>query len=75
MYGATCATTLRLKSDTHGTRRIVIADSWFENVKITIALKECGLYSVVLVKTAHRRFPRESGLHILLIWMVLNYRQ
>ena len=60
MYGATCATTLRLKSDTHGTRRIVIADSWFENVKITIALKECGLYSVVLVKTAHRRFPRES---------------
>ena len=38
-YGAICATTLRLTTDFHGTGRIVIADSWFDSVKMAIVLK------------------------------------
>ena len=57
MHGAT---TLHLTSDIHGTGRIVIANSWFVSVKTAIALKECGFYSVMLVKTTHKRFPRVS---------------
>ena len=59
-YGATCATTLHLATDFHGTGRIVIADSWFGSVKMAIALKQSGLYSIMIVKTAHKRFPREA---------------
>ena len=54
-YGATCAATIRLTSPYHGTGRVVIADSWFGSVKTAIALKEHGLFSVMLVKTAHKR--------------------
>ena len=56
--GATCATTLHLRTDFHGTGRI--ADSWFGSVKTAIALKQSGLYSIMIVKTAHKRFPREA---------------
>ena len=59
-YGATCATTLRLTENIHGSGRIVIAASWFGSVKTAIALKERGLYSIMLVKTAHKRYPREK---------------
>ena len=59
-YGAICATTLRLTTDFHGTGRIVIADSWFDSVKMAIALTQSGLYSIMIVKTAHKRFPREA---------------
>ena len=58
-YGATCATTLRLTESYHGTGRIVVADSWFGSVKTAIALKKSGLYSAMVVKTAHKRYPRE----------------
>ena len=70
MYVAACATTLSLPSDINKAGRIIIADSSFG--------------SVTLAKKAHMQFPQESldlhhlhenGLHILLIWMVLNYRQ
>lgn len=54
-YGATCATTLRLTAPYYGTGRVVLADSWFGSVKTAIALKERGLFSVLLVKTAHKR--------------------
>ena len=59
-YGATCATTLHLTTDFHGTGGIVIADSWFGSVKTAVALKQSGLYSIMIVKTAHKRFPREA---------------
>ena len=59
-FGATCATTLRLTERLHGSGRIVIADSWFGSVKTAIALKDRGLYSVMVVKTAHNRYPREK---------------
>ena len=59
-YGVTCATTLRLTTDFYGTGRIVIADSGFGSVKMATALKQFGLYSIMIVETAHRRFPREA---------------
>ena len=59
-YGATCATTLHLTTDFHGTGRIVIADSWFGSVKTAIALKQSELYSIMIVKTPHKRFRREA---------------
>ena len=58
MYGATCATTLSLRSDSSGTWRIARADSWFGSVKTVTVLKESSLYSVKLVKTAHRQFSQ-----------------
>ena len=59
-YGATCATTFRLTTDFHGTGRIVIADSCFGSFNTATALKQSGLYSIIIVKTAHKRFPREA---------------
>ena len=57
-FGATCATTLRLTKSLHGSGRIVVADSWFGSVKTSMALRDEGLYAVMLVKTAHKRYPR-----------------
>ena len=59
MSGATGTTTLCFTSDIHRIGIIVIADSWIESVKTAISLKECGLYSAMLVKRAHRQFPKE----------------
>ena len=51
---------MSLSSDINGTGRTVIADSWFGSVKTVISLEESGLYLVVmLVKKAHKQFPRE----------------
>ena len=58
-YGATTATVLRLTQDLHSTGRIVVADSWFGSVKSAIALRKRGLYCNMLVKTAHKVYPRE----------------
>ena len=58
-YGATTATTLRLTAAYHGTGRIIVADSWFGSLKTAIALMKHGLYCNMLVKTAHKGFPRE----------------
>ena len=60
MYGATCAPVLCLTEDPHRSGRIVVADSWFHGVKSGIALLDNGLYLVILVKTAHKRYPREK---------------
>ena len=56
-FGATCATTLRLTEPIQGTGRIVIADSWFGSVKAAIQLRNRGLFSTMVVKTAHKNFP------------------
>ena len=58
-YGATTATTLRLAVAYHGTGRIIVANSWFGSLKTAIALMKHGLYCNMLVKTAHKGFPRE----------------
>ena len=61
-YGTTCATTtLCQTTDFRRTERIVIADSSFGSVKTAIALKQSGLYSIIMiVKTVDKRFPREA---------------
>ena len=56
-YDVTTATTLRLVKHLGGTGRTVIGDSWFGSVKTAVALKKVGLYSILLVKTVHKKFP------------------
>ena len=58
-HGATTACTLRLTFPYHGTGRVVFADSWFGSVKTAIELKKVGLFSTLMVKTAHKNFPKE----------------
>ena len=56
-YGATTATTLRLTDYWKNTGRIVVGDSWFGSVKTAVQLMHKGLYSNLLVKTAHKNYP------------------
>ena len=58
-YGATAATTLCLTQPYHGSDICIIADSWFGSVKSASKLMRWGLYSIMLVKTAHKDFPRQ----------------
>lgn len=58
--GATTATCLRLTESLKGSGRVVIADSWFGSVKSAVQLmNQNGLYSILLVKTAHKLYPRQ----------------
>ena len=57
-FGATTATVIRITQPYHSIRRRVIADSWFGSVKSAVELLKKGLYSIMLVKTAHKQFPR-----------------
>ena len=59
--GVMTATTLRLSKHWKGTGRTVVADSWFGSVKACVNLKNVnGLYVIMIVKTAHKHFPREQ---------------
>ena len=58
-YGATTATVLRLTQAYHGSGRIIVGDSWFGSVKTAVALSKVGLYCNMMVKTAHKNFPRD----------------
>ena len=60
-YGTTTATTLHLTDPYHGSGRCVIADSSFGSVKCASELMRKGLYSIMLVKTAHKDFPLGEG--------------
>ena len=58
-YGATTACCLRITEHWKGSGRIVVGDSWFGSVKTCLKLYNVnGLYSNMLVKTAHKRYPR-----------------
>ena len=57
-YGATTAAALRLTRPFWGTGRIVYEDSWFGSVKLCEQLLQRGLYTVGLVKTAHKNYPK-----------------
>ena len=57
-FGATLATVFRLTQPYHSTGKRVIADSWFGSVKSAVELLKEGLYSIMLVKTACKQFPR-----------------
>ena len=56
--GATTACTLRLTKPYHTSGRVVYADSWFGSVKTCLELKKRGLHSTVVVKTAHKFYPK-----------------
>lgn len=57
--GATTATTLRLAKPFKGTGRCVIGDSWFGSCNTAEWLwDECGLHSILAIKTGHRGFPK-----------------
>ena len=59
LLGATAATCLRLTKAWKGTGRVVIGDSWFGSVKSAINLMKInGVYSILLVKTAHKLYTR-----------------
>ena len=49
---------IQLTQTHHSTGRRVIADSWFGLVKSAVELLKMDLYSIILVKTAHKQFPR-----------------
>ena len=58
-YGATTATALQLTQPYYGTGKQLVADSWFGSMKCVSELIKRGLYSLRLVKIAHKDFFRE----------------
>jgi hypothetical protein len=59
-YGAGTAVCLRLTKPWAGSKRILIADSAFSSVKTLEALHDKrGLYFMGMVKTAHKRYPKD----------------
>ena len=59
-YGVATATTLRLVAPYFGSARVVIADSWFGSYKFAVAMRQKGLFSIMNVKTGHKKFPRDK---------------
>ena len=59
-YGMATATTLHLVAPYFGSARVVIADNWFGSCKCAVALRQRGLFSLVNVKTGHKKFPRDK---------------
>ena len=57
--GATAALALRLTEPYHGSGRCVIVESWFGSVKCASELMRRGLYSIMLLKTAHKDFAHQ----------------
>ena len=56
-YGAATTTTIHLTQPYHGTGKRVIDDSSFVSVKYASELCKKELYSIMLVKTAHKGYP------------------
>ena len=59
-YGVATATTLRLVAPYFGSARVVIVDSWFGSYKCAVALRQKGLFSIMNIKTGHKKFPRDK---------------
>ena len=59
-YGKSVALTLRMCKKFFGSKRVIIADSWFGSVANAIALFTKGLYCVMNVKTATTNFPKDA---------------
>ena len=55
--GAGAACTWRMTKHWHGSGRTIIGDSWFGSLNCAKALASVGLYSIMMVKTAHRCYP------------------
>ena len=58
-FGAGTSVCLRLCKPWLGSDRIVCGDSAFASVKTAVALQKRGLHFTGLVKTAHRKFPKQ----------------
>lgn len=67
-YGSSAATVLRLATacGITGTRRIVIADSWFAGMQSVAGLRDHGLHFIGLLKTSHSGFPKDEMTQLLL---------
>ena len=59
------ALTARITQQWHGTGRVIVADSWFGSVPCIMELFERGLFAVMMVKTAHKGYPKKSLLALL----------
>ena len=59
-YGVVTATMLRLVAPYFGSACVVIADNWFGSYKCAVALRQRGLFSIINVKTRHKKFPRDK---------------
>ena len=59
------ALTLRMVKPWIGTGRVLIADSWFGSVPCILALFGVGLFAVMMVKTAHKDYPKDELLELL----------
>lgn len=59
-FGATTATTLRLCKKWFGSKKVIVADSWFGSCKTAEELRENGLHSVLCVKTGHSGYPKKE---------------
>ena len=59
------ALTLRMVKPWIGTGRVLIADSWFGSVPCILALFAVGLFAVMMVKTAHKGYPKTELLQKL----------
>ena len=49
---------LRLVTPYFGSARVVIADSWFGSYKCAVALRQKALFSIMNVKTGHKKFQK-----------------
>ena len=59
-YGVATATTLHLVAPYFGSACVVIADSWFGSYEYVVTLRHRGLFSIMNVKTGHKKFPRDK---------------
>ena len=64
-YGKSIALTLRMTKKFFGSKRVLIADSWFGSVANAIALYTKGLYSVMNVKTATTNYPKDALMEVV----------
>ena len=67
--GAGIGTCLRMTAPWHGSRRVLVGDSWFASVLTAYYLWTYGLFFMGIVKTASKFFPKQY----LVDWCNLNY--
>ena len=56
--GQTTATSLRLTQPYWSSGRVVVGDSWFGSIKTVSELLKKGIFSIMLVKTAYKHYPK-----------------
>ena len=59
-YPKSVALTLRMTEKWHGHGKVLIADSWFGSVNCALALWLHGVFAIMNVKTATKKFPKNE---------------